>query len=128
MSYADATEEMLEDIRALFADALPETRPLVTDDPVAAAAETAAGGPVLLLGPPDMTFPAFARTVHEWTLLATAGTTDRPAAAAVLGPLVDALREPLGLDRATPAEFSPPNSAGRAWPGYLLTFTTHTDD
>lgn len=123
MDSYQAAAELLEDVAGLplLADVL------VTDDPSAAGAQLAAGGLALILGPPEIEWPTYHRVSYTWTAVLVAPQLQHRADAhAALAPIVAGLLQPLDLDAARTAEFSPEGSTA-AYAAYVLTFTTEHD-
>lgn len=81
-----------------------------------------AGASLVAVLPPKQTFKTLAITENEWTLLLVAGPVDDHLAAwSKIDRITLALRDPLNIETADPAEYQ--MKAGPAYPAYTLTFT-----
>ncbi|MDO5618023.1 hypothetical protein [Kocuria sp.] len=96
---------------------------LVTVDADQANAAVGQGSPVVLIQPPTIAHETYNDTTATWTVIVIAGEASLLDAWAQLDDIGEALRLPLDVDRAEPANFQPPQ--GRAWPALSLTSTTH---
>lgn len=121
MNIVTDLEEIVTETNALL-DGIEAT---ATDDSTAAASKVAAGGTsVLVLAAPELEWETWHQVTATWTCWVIVGATTDPKAAAVhMSPVLEALAQPLGLDRARPQTYE---LASRTWPGYELTFTTQT--
>lgn len=95
----------------------------VTTDPAKVAPVVAANGVALVVNPPELTFTTWTDTDVEWSLWLVAGPRNDPDTAwAQLDAALDAIREPLELDRARPDAFR--DNHGATYPAFVLTTTT----
>lgn len=117
--------EQLTEIVTETAALLGESTAIATDDPARAASVVTAGGTaVLILASPALEWTGWEHVTATWTAWVIVGaTTDPTAAAGYISPVLATLAGPLGLDSARPQTYE---LAGRTWPGYELSFTTHT--
>lgn len=84
--------------------------------------EVAASGPVVLIGPPPLSFETHAGAVAAWRLLVIAGTPDQHTAWEQLDELLDLLAAELTCETAVPASWAPaPGEPPR--PAYAVTYT-----
>lgn len=94
----------------------------VTDQPHEAVSALVAGVPALLvLASPTIEYMTWTQAEATWTLWALAPTTDPREAATTFEPILAALVEALGIDRAQPETY---DIRDRTFPGYTLTLTT----
>lgn len=121
MNIIGTLDELVTETNAL----LDGTDATATDDPTAAASTVTAGGTaVLILAAPELEWETWHQVTATWTAWVIVGaTTDPKQAAEHMSPVIEALAQPLGLDRARPQTY---DLSGRTWPGYELTFTTQT--
>lgn len=121
MNIIGTLEEIVTETNALLAG----TDATATDDPTAAASTVTAGGTaVLILAAPELEWQTWHQVTAIWAAWVIVGaTTDPKAAAAHMSPVIEALAQPLGIDRARPQTY---DLASRTWPGYELTFTTES--
>ncbi|MDN6380256.1 MAG: hypothetical protein L0K10_15145 [Brevibacterium aurantiacum] len=113
----DAMAEIVSEV-TLALDGLEVT---TTDQPHDAAAAVMAGGPVVLIMPPDIEWLNYTSATATWTVLLIVGTTDPTEANGTFDALLAALGPQLGLDSATPETYT---ISDRTFPGYTLTLTT----
>lgn len=100
---------------------------VVTLDAHEAAATLGGGSPVVVVQPPEATYPTWSMTEFSWQIVLISHHPEVLDAWPLLSDLADELREPLELDRAQLTMWQPPT--GSAWPCALLTTTTtETDD
>lgn len=110
----------LAEILAEASAALDGQDVAVTADPYTAAGEVAAGGTALLvLSSPSIEYTTVHQREISWTAWVILPRPDEPAQR--FEPILDALIEPLALDRADAQTY---DIADRTFPGYTLTFTT----
>lgn len=141
MSSFEAAQQMLTRVRLVlgdvsatwgtatgtWAEGVPNwAGAVVTIDPVEAAAALGGGLPTVVVQPPTAAFPTWTMTDFEWSVVVIAPTQNVLEAWPTLSNLIDQLREPLELNRATLTMWQPPQ--GAAWPCAHLTLTTSTID
>lgn len=115
---------IVSDIAAIVAEAaaaLDGLEVTVTEQPHDAAGAVLAGGPALLVLPPEIEYLTDTHSTSTWTLWAITGTRDPLEAAGVFDALLSALVPQLGITTARPETY---DIADRTLPGYTLTLTT----
>lgn len=105
--------------------ALPDGT-VVTLDGDTANAHCGQGHPIVLLQPPTTTWETGTVAQHSWTVIVVSSHPTTVPAWLELDDLTNALRDPLDVDEARPAQFQPPH--GPPWPAMQLTLTTNTID
>ena len=106
-------------------DALPDGT-VVTLDGDTANARCGQGDPIVLFQPPTVTYETGAVAQQTWTVIVVSSHPTTVPAWLELDDLTAALRDPLDVDEARPAQFQPPQ--GPPWPAMSLTLTTNTID
>lgn len=79
--------------------------------------------PLVLIQPPSVEYNTYSELTAEWTVYLVSPAADPYDAWDALDRMAEALRLPLDVDRATPANFQPPQ--GNPLPALSLTLTTH---
>jgi hypothetical protein len=121
MNTITAAADVVDKVKAtLVAESIDDA--IVTMDLGEVPAALAAGLPVVAVQPPELTFLNYDAADAEFELIVIAGPNqDRLAAWRVIDPIIQALRLPLNIDTAKPANFAHP--AMPEYPAYVLTFS-----
>lgn len=83
-------------------------------------------GPVVAIQPPKLTFITYNTQEAEWELFVIAGPpADRMTAWTSIDQVIEALRVPLDIDKADPANYEHPSMQPHA--AYVLTLTEQYD-
>ncbi|MFF5793962.1 hypothetical protein ACFY5D_18110 [Paeniglutamicibacter sp. NPDC012692] len=124
MNRLERAAELVEEMREVLAAAgLDDVT--VTANPVEIPGALP-NGPVVAVQPPKLTFITYNTQEAEWELFVIAGPpADRLTAWTSIDQVIEALRVPMDIDKADPANYEHPSMQPHA--AYVLTFTEQHD-
>lgn len=119
MSGLVRAEELVQEIKDHLADSELENVHVTLD--LLEIPSALASGLVAVLQPPELEFETWDATTAKWELVIISGTyQDRLVAWSEIDPVIQALKTPLAIDSAKPANYQHPSLPDH--PAYVLTF------
>lgn len=118
----ERARELLEEIAEVLVSAALDDEVETTSDFKAIPGILNAGSAAVTVLPSRQKFPTYVHTEHEWTVLVVAGPIqDQVAAWELIDRIIAALKDPLDIEAAEPADYQTPNGPG--YPAYTLTMS-----
>lgn len=122
MTGIERARELLAEIDEVLVLAALESKVETTIEFSAIPSILDSGTAAVTVLPSRQKFPNYTHTEHEWTVLVVAGPIqDQVAAWELIDQIIAALKDPLDIEAAEPADYQTPNGPG--YPAYTLTMS-----